>query len=512
MPLMKLPFFSDFFKRAFRFSLHTIDSVTDVTGLKLPKYSLMQDPEVTWSLWQGQRWQEETSQHQRGAQVHQRRPRARRGAQAQAHTHWTHRCQAAAPSRAHSGEATQSTHEHQDVEESGQYRKLQTWRLNSWHDTNCQNFISLNLSSSVQPRVENGVRTPSQPTTDLGFHPQAMESAHHPSAPSYPALSTPASSCVDSNSSSPSYPGTTTPSLSYLGSNTPLGSCVSPLPSEPSQITISHGSPRPEQPIYVVDHPNLKAIQQCSSAHQGQDVPRTGQQMSATNGFDLGVEALGGSPILGQRLSKGAQGSPALSRQTSLGQGSQQSPVLNRQPPLGQPVHGSPVLSRHPSVTQPQAHAVLIPHASILQVSQRSPSLDRHPMHSGYTTPDERHGNLSRQSSSSGYQGPPTPTFPISPAAYQDDRIMGMGVGFRQGSPAPVVQPQLPEKRRMSSGDKPNGTLSYGTMNGRIRSPASGGSTPSYFHTLSDFSRFNIPGKSAYGCDVSKCIVHIRYF
>ncbi|TWW80466.1 Tensin-1 [Takifugu flavidus] len=326
-------------------------------------------------------------------------------------------------------------------------------------------------------------------------HPEltaAMERAHHPSSPSYPALSTPASSCVDSNSSSPSYPGTTTPSLSYLGSNTPLGSCVSPLPSEPSQITISHGSPRPEQPIYVIDHPNLKAIQQCSSVHQGQDVPRTGQQMSATNGFDLGVEALGGSPILGQRLSKGAQGSPVLSRQTSLGQGSQQSPVLNRQPPLGQPVHGSPVLSRHPSVTQPQAHAVLIPHASILQVSQRSPSLDRHPMHSGYTTPDERHGNLSRQSSSSGYQGPPTPTFPISPAAYQDDRIMGMGVGFRQGSPAPVVQPQLPEKRRMSSGDKPNGTLSYGTMNGRIRSPASGGSTPSYFHTLSDFSRFNI--------------------
>lgn len=390
----------------------------------------------------------------------------------------------------------------QDVEESGQYRKLQTWRLNSWHDTNWHNFISLNLSSSVQPRVENGVGTPSQPTTDLGFHPQAMESAPHPSSPSYPALSTPASSCVDSNSSSPSYPGTTTPSLSYLGSNTPLGSCVSPLSSEPSQITISHGSPRPEQPLYVVDHPNLKAIQQCSSVHQGQDMPRTGQQMSATNGFDLGVEAIGGSPILGQRLSKGAQGSPVLSRQTSLGHISQQSPVLNRQPPLGQPVHGSPVLSRHPSVTQPQAHAVLIPHASILQVSQRSPSLDRHPMHSGYTTPDERHGNLSRQSSSSGYQGPPTPTFPISPAAYQDDRIMGMGVGFRQGSPAPVVQPQLPEKRRMSSGDKPNGTLSYGTMNGRIRSPASGGSTPSYFHTLSDFSRFNIPGKSAHGWDV----------
>lgn len=113
MPLMKSPFFSVIFLKTFRSSLNIIDSVTDVTGLKLPKYSLMQDPEVTWSLWQGQRWQEETSQHQHGAQVRQRRPRARRGAQAQAHTHWTHRCPAAAPSRAHSGEATQSTHEHQ---------------------------------------------------------------------------------------------------------------------------------------------------------------------------------------------------------------------------------------------------------------------------------------------------------------------------------------------------------------------------------------------------------------
>lgn len=74
--------------------------------------------------------------------------------------------------------------------------------------------------------------------------------------------------------------------------------------------------------------------------------------------------------------------------------------------------------------------------------------------------------------------------------------MMGMGVGFRQGSPAPGFQPQLPEKRRMSSGDRPNGALSYGTLNGKIVSPASGGSTPSYFHTLSDFSRFNMPDGS----------------
>lgn len=204
---------------------------------------------------------------------------------------------------------------------------------------------------------------------------------------------------------------------------------------------------------------------------------------------------LNGSPILSHRLSQGAQGSPVLSRQASLGHGSQHSPVLSRQPSLGQPMQGSPVLSRQQSTTLSQGSPTLVHHPSISQISQRSPSLDRHPMHSGDTTPDERHGNLSRQSSSSGYQGPPTPSFPISPAGYQDGGITGMGVGFQQISPAPTFQPQLPEKRRMSSGDRPNGTLSYSTLNGRIMSPASGGSTPSYFHTLSDFSRFNMSGK-----------------
>uniref|UniRef100_A0A8D3DT00 Tensin 1 n=1 Tax=Scophthalmus maximus TaxID=52904 RepID=A0A8D3DT00_SCOMX len=212
-----------------------------------------------------------------------------------------------------------------------------------------------------------------------------------------------------------------------------------------------------------------------------------------SNGVDMGMPGLmpGGSPILGQRLPQGAQNSPVLSRQASLGQGSQRSPVLGRQPSLGQPMQSSPVLSRQPSVTHPQGSPVLGRH---LSVSQRSPSLDRHPMHSGYTTPDERHGNLSRQSSSSGYQGPPTPSFPISLAGYLDGGMMG--VGFRQCSPAPGFQPQLPEKRRMSSGDRPNGALSYGTLNGKVMSPGSGGSTPGYFHTLSDFSRFNMPDGS----------------
>lgn len=73
--------------------------------------------------------------------------------------------------------------------------------------------------------------------------------------------------------------------------------------------------------------------------------------------------------------------------------------------------------------------------------------------------------------------------------------MMGMGVGFWHGNSTPGFQPQLPEKRRMSSGDRPNGALSYGSLNGRMMSPLSGGNTPSYFHTLSDFSRFNMPGE-----------------
>ncbi|XP_041807202.1 tensin-1 isoform X2 [Chelmon rostratus] len=368
----------------------------------------------------------------------------------------------------------------------------------------------LSSSSPIQnsqgdhPLAESSASTPSQPTTDSGFRSQATESAYPTPTPSYQALNTPTSSYLDSSSPASSYLGTTTPTLSYLGPNTLLGTCVnadpspatsepSPLTSEPSQTILSHGSPHAQHRTNIIGHPTYHPpiLQQRSSANQDGSI--VGQQTSPANGYDVG---LSGSPILGRRLSQGAQGSPVLSRQASLGQGSQRSPVLSRQPSLGQPMQSSPVLSRQPSITHPQGSPVLGRHPSVSQVSQRSPSLDRHPMHSGYTTPDERHGNLSRQSSSSGYQGPPTPSFPISPAGYQDGGMLGMGTGFRQGSPAPSFQPQLPEKRRMSSGDRPNGALSYGTLNGKIISPASGGSAPSYFHTLSDFSRFNMPDGS----------------
>ncbi|KAL6101295.1 tns1 [Pungitius sinensis] len=349
------------------------------------------------------------------------------------------------------------------------------------------------LSSSSPIQSSLGVSTPSQPTTDSGFRSHATESAYPTPTPSYQALNTPTSSYLDSISPTSSYLGTATPTLSYLGPNALLGSYMAtdpgPLTPEASQTMLS----RPRSPQHRANAPGstynpLLQPRPCAVP----EASITAQLTSPANGFDVATLGVGGSPVLGRRPSQGAQSSPVLSRQASLGQGSQRSPVLSRQPSTGRPIQSSPVLSRQPSITHSQGSPVLGQHPSVSQVSQRSPSLERHPMHSGYTTPDERHGNLSRQSSSSGYQGPPTPSFPISPASYQDGGMMGMGAGFRQGSPAPGVQPQLPEKRRMSSGDRPNGALSHGSLNGKIMSPMSGGGNPGYFHTLSDFSRFNM--------------------
>uniref|UniRef100_A0A3P8WEN0 SH2 domain-containing protein n=1 Tax=Cynoglossus semilaevis TaxID=244447 RepID=A0A3P8WEN0_CYNSE len=281
--------------------------------------------------------------------------------------------------------------------------------------------------------AEGSVNTPSQPTVDSSFSPRATEITYPTPTSLYQSANTPISSYFDSRTPASPHLGTNTPTQSYLDPNAFLESyvspCLTPPVPKPSPNIVSHGSHHAPQQVHV-------------------------------------------------------PGS------ASLGQVPQHSPVLSRQQSLGQPTQGSPVLSRQSSVTHPQGSPLLGRHVSVSQASQRSPSLDRHPLHSGYTTPDERHGNLSRQSSSSGYQGPPTPCFPVSPAGYQDAGALGVGVGFRQGSPAPAFQPQLPEKRRMSSGDRPNEGSSFGTMNGKLMSPVAGGGTHGYFHTFSDFSKF----------------------
>uniref|UniRef100_A0A673YB49 Tensin 1 n=1 Tax=Salmo trutta TaxID=8032 RepID=A0A673YB49_SALTR len=238
-------------------------------------------------------------------------------------------------------------------------------------------------------------------------------------------------------------------------------------------------------------HPSLTYSQPIQSSIQSS--PGLGQHPSLTYSQPI-QSSIQSSPGLGQHPSLTYSQPIQSSIQSSPGLG--QHPSLTYSQPIQSSIQSSPVLSRHPSLIHQQGSGSspeLGRHPSLGQMSQCSPSLDRHPMlhSSGYTTPDERHGTLSRQSSSSGYHPPSTPSFPVSHSGYLDGGMMGV----RQGSPAPQAQPQLPEKRRMSSGERPNGGLSYGTLNGKVSSPmSSGGSTPStsYFHTLPDFSKFNM--------------------
>lgn len=370
-------------------------------------------------------------------------------------------------------------------------------------------LVVLINSFSDHASTESSVSTPSHPTTDSGFCSQAIECAYNTPTLSYQTMNTPTSPYLDSTFPASSYIGTSTHTLSHLVPSALLGihgssdsgpsTSQPPSSQPPSQVTLSQESPHVQHRTNALNSPHSPVLQQhLTTNHDGATVV---QNTSPANGFDWSMPVVSDSPNLGRHLSQEAQSSPVLNRQASLGQGCQQSPVLSRQPSLGQPSQSSPVLSRQPSATQPQGSPVLVHHPTVSQLLERSPSLDHHSMHSGYTTPDERHGNLSRQSSSSGYQGPPTPSFPISPASYQEGGLIVIGRGFRQGSPAPGFQPQLPEKRRMSSGDRPNGALSYGSLNGKIMSPVSGGSTTSYFHTLSDFSMFNLPGKGIHYVD-----------
>uniref|UniRef100_A0A2I3G247 Tensin 1 n=1 Tax=Nomascus leucogenys TaxID=61853 RepID=A0A2I3G247_NOMLE len=133
-----------------------------------------------------------------------------------------------------------------------------------------------------------------------------------------------------------------------------------------------------------------------------------------------------------------------------------------------------------------------------------SPCLDRHVAYGGYSTPEDRRPTLSRQSSASGYQAPSTPSFPVCPAYYPGLSSPATSpspdsAAFRQGSPTPA----LPEKRRMSVGDRAGSLPNYATINGKVSSPVasgmsspSGGSTVSFSHTLPDFSKYSMPDNS----------------
>ncbi|KAM6079915.1 tensin-1 isoform 17-T17 [Theristicus caerulescens] len=201
----------------------------------------------------------------------------------------------------------------------------------------------------------------------------------------------------------------------------------------------------------------------------------------------VGVHVLPGSPrTLHRTVATNTPPSPGFGRRAV-------NPSMSGTP-------GSPGLGRHTTV----AHGNLV-------ASPGSPSLARHqvaaavppgsPLY-GYPSPEERCPTLSRQSSSSGYQPPSTPSFPVSPAYYPGTSTPHSSspdsAAYCQGSPTP--QPALPEKRRMSAGDRSNSLPNYATINGKASSPLSsgmsspsGGSTVAFSHTLPDFSKFSMP-------------------
>lgn len=208
-----------------------------------------------------------------------------------------------------------------------------------------------------------------------------------------------------------------------------------------------------------------------------------------------------------------APGSPSLGRHPV---GSHQVPGLHSGVVT---TPGSPSLGRHPGAHQGNlasslhGNAVISPGSPSLgrhlggsgSVVPGSPSLDRHVAYGGYSTPEDRRPTLSRQSSASGYQAPSTPSFPVSPAYYPGLSSPATSpspdsAAFRQGSPTPA----LPEKRRMSVGDRAGSLPNYATINGKVSSSPvangmaspSGSSTVSFSHTLPDFSKYSMPDNS----------------
>ncbi|XP_042639791.1 tensin-1 isoform X10 [Tyto alba] len=201
----------------------------------------------------------------------------------------------------------------------------------------------------------------------------------------------------------------------------------------------------------------------------------------------VGVHVLPGSPrTLHRTVATNTPPSPGFGRRAV-------NPGMSGTP--GSPGLGRHTVVAHGNLVAPPGSPSLARHQAVVAVPPGSPLY-------GYPSPEERRPTLSRQSSSSGYQPPSTPSFPVSPAYYPGTSTPHSSspdsAAYRQGSPTP--QPALPEKRRMSAGDRSNSLPSYATINGKASSPLSsgmsspsGGSTVTFSHTLPDFSKFSMP-------------------
>ncbi|XP_069838420.1 tensin-1 isoform X2 [Dendropsophus ebraccatus] len=297
----------------------------------------------------------------------------------------------------------------------------------------------IHSTDGVCPSAEGSIRIPSpaQPSVDSIFHSTSLS---HPSPQSSYQNSSPTPPSMTPLAGTSSYEG-----YSYSPNNAITQTDgYSEVPLSAMAGYVVYGSPQP--------------------VHRTVGTNTVGTNTPPSPGFVRRVV----TPTMSN-----APGSPSLSRHPlGVQSGSAATP-------------GSPSLSRHQAVMSGSA-----------PVTPGSPSMERHGMY-GFSTPEERRPTLSRQSSASGYQAPSTPSFPVSPAYYQ-------GIGspsssspdstlYRQGSPVP-----LPEKRRMSSGDRSNSLPNYSTLNGKSSplssgmSSPSGGSTMAFTHTLPDFSKFSM--------------------
>lgn len=342
--------------------------------------------------------------------------------------------------------------------------------------------------------------------------------------------------------------GPRTPTQPLLDSGFRSGSLGQPSPS--AQRNYQSSSPLPamggsySSPDYSLQQfssPESQARPQFSVAgvHAVPGSPQARHRTVGTNtppspGFGRRAinpgMAAPGSPSLGHRQPVGPPGTGFHGNMVSTPQSSMVtapgSPSLGRHAGAHQvsglhsnvaTTPGSPSLGRHPGAHQGNLvsglHGSAIASPGSPSTGRHlggsgagvpgSPSLDRHVPYGGYSTPEDRRPTLSRQSSASGYQAPSTPSFPVSPAYYPSLSSPATSpspdsAAFRQGSPTPA----LPEKRRMSVGDRVGSLPNYATINGKLSSSPvasgmsspSGGSTVSFSHTLPDFSKYSMPG------------------
>uniref|UniRef100_A0A1B8Y519 Tensin 1 n=1 Tax=Xenopus tropicalis TaxID=8364 RepID=A0A1B8Y519_XENTR len=336
-----------------------------------------------------------------------------------------------------------------------------------------------------------------------------------------PSPTGPQAYSVDSLMRNGGYPNVFT-SPSPISTSSPIHSTDGSLRSYPS-VESGARVPTPTQPSVDSSFRSTSLSQpspQSSYQNASPMVPYAGTPASSYDGYPYSpssaltqTDGLSG-PQMNAVIGHMVHGSPKAVHRT-VGTNTPPSPGFGRRmvtnnmavPP------GSPSMGRHPMATHMAAPVTVgspsLPlHQALMTgsapVTPGSPGMERHVMY-GYSPADDKRPTLSRQSSASGYQAPPTPSFPVSPAYYHGMSSPSSSSPdstlYRQGSP--VSQPSLPEKRRMSSGDRSNSLPNYSTLNGKTSSPMSsgmsspsGGSTMAFTHTLPDFSKFSMPDSS----------------